>query len=185
MTSKTRFVKTCYGRITIFLFLIFFTHRYLNAFQAVIMMFLKRHKFRTLDTTNYYTSRVFHRLRDIPVPGLLARANGARLLLPVRGHGAGVRAARGRVQHDQAVLSVGVAGAGRGAVRMAGVATPADGQAAAGGAVVTSHQRVRQIATAGRRRKGENGVTPRAATGIRGRRAIPDRITHGYEMTDA
>lgn len=72
-----------------------------------------------------------YRLRDIAVPGPLARANGPRLLLPVRRHGAGVRAAPRRVQHRQTVLPVHRARAGRGAVRMARVAATAEGQAAA------------------------------------------------------
>lgn len=72
------------------------------------------------------------RLRDIAVPGPLARADGARLLLPVRGHGAGVRAARRRVQHHQTVLHVGRAGGVGGVVRLARVAAAADGQTATG-----------------------------------------------------
>lgn len=71
-----------------------------------------------------------YRFRDIPVSGLLARADGAWLLLPVSGHGAGVRDAQRRVQHHQTVLPVGRTGGGRSAVRLAGVATAADRQTA-------------------------------------------------------
>jgi len=77
----------------------------------------------------------------------LARADGARLLLSVRGHGAGFRTAQCRVQHHQTVLLVGRAGGGRSAVRLVGVAIAADRQAATDRQpfiMTTDRSRVRQ-----------------------------------------
>lgn len=99
-----------------------------------------------------------YRLRDIAVPGSLARANGPRLLLPVRRHGVGVRAARRRVQHRQTVLPVDRARAGRVPVRLARVAAAAEGQAAA---------RRQPLVTADRRLGGPAAAAAAAAAASR------------------
>lgn len=105
------------------------------------------------------------RFRDIPVSGLLARANGARLLLPVLGHGAGVRVAQRRVQHHQTILPVGRSGGGRGAVRLAGVAIAVDRQAAPDRqpfVMTTDRKRFRHVARRADRRSAagpDDGLT--------------------------
>lgn len=93
-----------------------------------------------------------YRFRHIPVPGPLARADGARLLLPVRRHGAGVRPARRCVQRHQTVLHGGRAAVGGVPVRLAGVAA-----AAADGHQAAAHRQPLMTSNRRRRRRDVDG----------------------------